>query len=388
MRFDPVYVGHFKCNLRRIADYPNLSNYLRELYQVPGVAETVNMHHIKAHYYGSHETINPTRIVPVGPEIDHSAPHDRGRLARRRKLITNATDTAAASNTSASRRRVAGVVSSGSPSSGKKPASAISWSGIFGQHAKIRDEIEQHMVAAAGLPVEMHRPQLGRRGQRNLAFLRQLALQRLLRRLADLDAAARQLPARHIGVADQQDSAGRAVVDDGAHAERHRPAEQEKQWNRRARRPGQPVWRNGASGSDALICPRAGDGKAAISALQGIMFRLAHLSDIHLGPLPDIAYRQLVSKRILGYVNWQRNRRRFLHDGVIDAIVDDMKANAPDHIAVTGDLVNLALDREIELARLWLETLGDPHDVSVVPGNHDAYVPGALDRICRAWGPG
>ena len=80
MRFDPVYVGHFKCNLRRIADYPNLSNYLRDLYQVPGVAETVNMHHIKSHYYGSHETINPTRIVPVGPELDFSAPHDRGRL--------------------------------------------------------------------------------------------------------------------------------------------------------------------------------------------------------------------------------------------------------------------------------------------------------------------
>ena len=82
VRFDPVYVGHFKCNLRRIADYSNLSNYLRELYQMPGVAETVNMHHIKAHYYGSHEMINPTRIVPVGPEIDHSAPHNRGRLAK------------------------------------------------------------------------------------------------------------------------------------------------------------------------------------------------------------------------------------------------------------------------------------------------------------------
>jgi glutathionyl-hydroquinone reductase len=60
VRFDPVYVGHFKCNLRRIADYPNLSNYLRDLYQVPGVAETVNMDHIKRHYYGSHATINPT----------------------------------------------------------------------------------------------------------------------------------------------------------------------------------------------------------------------------------------------------------------------------------------------------------------------------------------
>ena len=80
LRFDPVYVGHFKCNLRRIADYPNLSNYLRDLFQVPGVAATVNMLHIKSHYYGSHDTINPTRIIPVGPELDYSAPHDRGRF--------------------------------------------------------------------------------------------------------------------------------------------------------------------------------------------------------------------------------------------------------------------------------------------------------------------
>ncbi|MEI5682146.1 MULTISPECIES: glutathione S-transferase family protein [unclassified Mesorhizobium] len=82
VRFDPVYVGHFKCNLRRIADYPNLSNYLRDLYQVPGVAQTVNMRHIKAHYYGSHATINPTRIIPVGPEIDHFAAHDRDRFRK------------------------------------------------------------------------------------------------------------------------------------------------------------------------------------------------------------------------------------------------------------------------------------------------------------------
>ena len=81
VRFDPVYVGHFKCNKKRIADYPNLSNYTRELYQWPGVAETVNMHHIKAHYYGSHESVNPTRIVPVGPDIDYMLPHDRGRFA-------------------------------------------------------------------------------------------------------------------------------------------------------------------------------------------------------------------------------------------------------------------------------------------------------------------
>jgi 3',5'-cyclic AMP phosphodiesterase CpdA len=117
------------------------------------------------------------------------------------------------------------------------------------------------------------------------------------------------------------------------------------------------------------------------------MFRLAHLSDIHLGPLPDLAYRDLVSKRITGYINWRRNRRSNLHEDVIDSIVADMKAAEPDHIVVSGDLMNLALDGEVELSRLWLETLGNPNDVSVVPGNHDAYVPGALDKACKAWGP-
>lgn len=78
VRFDPVYVGHFKCNVRRIVDYPNLWGFTRELYQMPGVVETVNMHHIKSHYYESHESINPTRVVPVGPKIDFTAPHGRG----------------------------------------------------------------------------------------------------------------------------------------------------------------------------------------------------------------------------------------------------------------------------------------------------------------------
>ena len=80
MRFDAVYVGHFKCNIRRIADYPALSGYLRDLYQVPGIADTVDFHHIKQHYYRSHPTINPTGVVPVGPALDLSAPHGRERL--------------------------------------------------------------------------------------------------------------------------------------------------------------------------------------------------------------------------------------------------------------------------------------------------------------------
>jgi len=78
VRFDAVYVGHFKCNRRRISDYPHLSGYLRELYQVPGVAETVDFDHIKRHYYTSHPHINPTRIIPVGPDLDLEAPHGRG----------------------------------------------------------------------------------------------------------------------------------------------------------------------------------------------------------------------------------------------------------------------------------------------------------------------
>jgi len=81
-RFDAVYYVHFKCNLRRIADYPNLANYLRDLYQVPGVAETVNMDHIKTHYYGSHRNLNPRGIVPIGPLLDFDAPHDRARFNR------------------------------------------------------------------------------------------------------------------------------------------------------------------------------------------------------------------------------------------------------------------------------------------------------------------
>jgi putative glutathione S-transferase len=81
VRFDPVYYGHFKCNLRRIVDYPNLYGYLRDLYQIDGVAETVNFDHIKRHYYMTHDDINPTRIVPIGPLQDLTSPHGRERLS-------------------------------------------------------------------------------------------------------------------------------------------------------------------------------------------------------------------------------------------------------------------------------------------------------------------
>ncbi|MGO4156954.1 glutathione S-transferase family protein [Cupriavidus sp. YAF13] len=81
VRFDAVYVGHFKCNLRRIADYPNLSGFTRDIYQLPGIAATVNFDHIKRHYYESHRSINPSGVVPAGPVLDFAAPPGRARLA-------------------------------------------------------------------------------------------------------------------------------------------------------------------------------------------------------------------------------------------------------------------------------------------------------------------
>jgi len=117
------------------------------------------------------------------------------------------------------------------------------------------------------------------------------------------------------------------------------------------------------------------------------MFTLAHLSDPHLGPLPDPKLFQLLSKRILGYLNWQRNRSKIMGSTYLDQLVEDMKSKAPDHIAVTGDLVNIALPLEIAGARTWLEEIGEPNDVSVVPGNHDAYVPGAVRKARTAWWP-
>ena len=88
LRFDSVYFGHFKCNVRRIVDYPSLWGFTRELYQVPGVAETVHMDHIKTHYYGSHPTINPTGIIPAGPDIDFAEPHGRGEVTSSATQLT------------------------------------------------------------------------------------------------------------------------------------------------------------------------------------------------------------------------------------------------------------------------------------------------------------
>jgi 3',5'-cyclic AMP phosphodiesterase CpdA len=114
------------------------------------------------------------------------------------------------------------------------------------------------------------------------------------------------------------------------------------------------------------------------------MFVLAHLSDLHLASPPRMS--DLAGKRGLGFINWQR-KRKFIHRrDVLDAITHDVKAQAPDHIAVTGDLVNLSLPGEFALAQRWLAALGDPKDVTVIPGNHDSYVRSVERSPAAFWG--
>jgi 3',5'-cyclic AMP phosphodiesterase CpdA len=114
-------------------------------------------------------------------------------------------------------------------------------------------------------------------------------------------------------------------------------------------------------------------------------FTLAHLSDPHLPPLPVPRLSELAGKRVLGYLNWTRNRHRFHRRDVLDVLVSDLRAQVPDHIAVTGDLVNLALEAEFALALSWLEGVGPPEKVTVVPGNHDAYARAASHRFAEVW---
>jgi 3',5'-cyclic AMP phosphodiesterase CpdA len=116
------------------------------------------------------------------------------------------------------------------------------------------------------------------------------------------------------------------------------------------------------------------------------MFVLAHLSDPHLGPLPTPRWSELIGKRATGFLNWQRKRHRIHRGEVLARIVADLKAQAPDQIAVTGDLVNISLAGEYAPARAWLAALGPPHQVTFVPGNHDVYVRGAISYPRTQWG--
>jgi len=115
-------------------------------------------------------------------------------------------------------------------------------------------------------------------------------------------------------------------------------------------------------------------------------FKLAHLSDPHLPPLPKARLAELAGKRALGYLNWTRNRRKYYRREVLDALVADMQTQTPDHIAVTGDLVNLALEAEFAPAQAWLKSVGEPHGVTAIPGNHDAYVRRTRHRFVESFG--
>ena len=116
------------------------------------------------------------------------------------------------------------------------------------------------------------------------------------------------------------------------------------------------------------------------------MFRLAHLSDPHLGSLPRPRLSELAGKRALGFFNWHRKRRALHQEDVLAELIADMRSFEPDHLAITGDLINLSLEKEFEPARAWLEALGTPHDVTVVPGNHDAYVGATASHSGKHWG--
>lgn len=115
------------------------------------------------------------------------------------------------------------------------------------------------------------------------------------------------------------------------------------------------------------------------------MFRLAHLTDLHVGPLERPHLRELAGKRALGYLNWVRGRAAAHRLAVLEAVLDDMRARAVDHVAVTGDLVNVSSQAEWRTGRAWLEAIGAPQDVSFVPGNHDAYVRAAGDAVASHW---
>jgi len=114
-------------------------------------------------------------------------------------------------------------------------------------------------------------------------------------------------------------------------------------------------------------------------------FTLAHFSDPHLPPLPKPRLKELAGKRVLGYLNWTRNRHKYYRREVLDTLVRDLQAHAPDHIAVTGDLVNLALPAEFAPAQAWLQSVGRPDLVTAIPGNHDAYVRATRHRFAEVF---
>ncbi|MDC0116033.1 metallophosphoesterase [Octadecabacter sp.] len=113
----------------------------------------------------------------------------------------------------------------------------------------------------------------------------------------------------------------------------------------------------------------------------------AHMSDPHNPLTPNVTVRQLLNKRLLGYLSWHRKRHLRHRPEILTSMLDDVNANAPDHIVVSGDLVNIALPDEFTASKVWLEQVGAPRDVTVIPGNHDAYVSVPFDQGIGQWAP-
>ncbi|WP_208439906.1 metallophosphoesterase family protein, partial [Bartonella grahamii] len=119
-----------------------------------------------------------------------------------------------------------------------------------------------------------------------------------------------------------------------------------------------------------------------------LMFYLAHISDVHLSPLPQPSLFELFGKRLTGYLNWQRKRKSQMASNVLETLMDALKKTNPDHLVISGDLVNLALDKEFEQAHNWLLNQGQPQNISLTFGNHDAYVGGAFlkaSTLFQSW---
>jgi 3',5'-cyclic AMP phosphodiesterase CpdA len=116
-------------------------------------------------------------------------------------------------------------------------------------------------------------------------------------------------------------------------------------------------------------------------------FVIAHITDPHLSPAPMPGFADLRLKRVMGFINWKRGRERLNDMGMLKRLVDDLRAQRPDHVAVTGDLVNIGMPVEFHRAALWMETLGEPADVSFVPGNHDAYVRASMPMLATTFAP-
>jgi 3',5'-cyclic AMP phosphodiesterase CpdA len=272
---------------------------------------------------------------------------------------------------------------------------------------EMTDDVDRDMIAPRGPAVEIDSQQHNGPGEMDIAFLPQLLCQRRFEGFARLHAATGHMPACHIGMAHKENSTlsikhhgphtqCHAARDAGAEKKCHlRKAEQAARLSRimrlivghgitMVRCIGNSQWR--------LNPPLDLGGATMDSGARFIWsvllsFLLAHLSDPHVGPIHPPRLRELAGKRLTGYVNWKRGRS-LIHDmDMLERITADMLEHQPDHVALTGDLVNLGLESEFVTAQRYVARVGDPAFVSVVPGNHDAYARSSYKYMAASAAP-